>query len=53
MVTTMGETKKRQRREGTPSDDGPNDPLMGGGTVAQPHWGPGQSAWGDHGGRRG
>ena len=26
----MGETKKRQWREGTPSDDGPDDPLTGG-----------------------
>ncbi len=25
-----GETKKRQWREGTPSDDGPDDPLTGG-----------------------
>ncbi len=26
----MGETKKCQWREGTPSDDGPDDPLTGG-----------------------
>jgi hypothetical protein len=25
-----GETKKRQWREGMPSDDGPDDPLTGG-----------------------
>ncbi len=25
-----GETKKCQRREGTPLDNGPDDPLMGG-----------------------
>jgi hypothetical protein len=27
---TTGETKKCQCREGTPSDDGPDDPLTGG-----------------------
>jgi hypothetical protein len=30
MLTTTGETKKHQWREGTPSDDSPNDPLTGG-----------------------
>ena len=28
--TTTGETKKRQWREGTPLDNGPDDPLTGG-----------------------
>ena len=32
MQTTMGKTKKRQRREGTPLDDGPDDPF----TVGDP-----------------
>ncbi len=28
--TTTGETKMRQRQEGTPLDNGPDNPLMGG-----------------------
>ena len=32
MRTTMGETKKRQRRKGRPSDDGPDNPF----TVGEP-----------------
>ena len=49
----MGETKKHQRQEGTPLDNGPNDPLMGGEPVAGPQRGPRQSARGGHRGRRG